>query len=153
MKNKIISLFVILLIIAIIMPMNIIHAGDINVDGWIPTIGGENTKLIEIVGKVLGVIQVVGSIVSVIALSVIGIKYMVGSVEEKAKYKETMTAYIIGCVLLFAISNLTSIIYQISTNMFKYEPEIQGGSSGGGIVEQNPISPVGPGHEEHTQLK
>ncbi len=47
------------------------------------------------VGKILGVIQTVGSLMSVICLIVLGVKYMMGSVEEKAQYKKTLMPYFI----------------------------------------------------------
>ena len=67
--------------------------------------------------KILGVIQVCGSVISVIMLAVIGIRYMIGSLEEKAKYKESLLPYIIGCVLVFGISNIASVIYKIAKNL------------------------------------
>lgn len=36
---------------------------------------------------------------------IIGIKYMTGSLEEKANYKKTMVPYLVGCVILFRSSN------------------------------------------------
>lgn len=36
---------------------------------------------------------------------------MMGSAGEKAEYKETMTYYIIGAILVFAISNISAMIY------------------------------------------
>ena len=65
------------------------------------------------VGIILGVIQAVGTVTSLVVLMVLGIKYMVGSVEEKAEYKKTMTTYLIGAVLLFAGSNIPQIIYKL----------------------------------------
>ena len=75
-------------------------------------------KLLDIGNKIIGPIQMIGSIVSVIALIVIGIKYMMGSVEEKAQYKETMKPYIIGAVLVFGITNILTIVYDIATQIF-----------------------------------
>lgn len=90
---------------------------DEDLEFWKPSSNGSNTELISITEKILGVIQTVGSIVSVIALVIIGIKYMLASVEEKAKYKETMIPYIVGCILVFATSNIASILYKIGMNI------------------------------------
>lgn len=65
-------------------------------------------------GKILGVVQAVGSGIAVIMLIVIGIKYVIASVDEKAKLKETLTVYIIGAILLFAGSNLLTIIVKFA---------------------------------------
>lgn len=63
------------------------------------------------VGLVLGATRNISVVVSVIGLTVIGIKYMLGSVEEKANYKATMFPYIIGFVLAISGTTLVSFIY------------------------------------------
>lgn len=62
--------------------------------------------------KILGVIKVIGIIASVAILMIVGIRYMMGSAEEKAQYKKVMIPYIIGAVLLFAAS---TIVDKLST--------------------------------------
>ena len=66
---------------------------------------------------IIGALRTVGSIVSVAVLAVLGIKYMVGSVEERATYKETMKPYLIGAVLVFAITNILGIIVNVATSL------------------------------------
>lgn len=70
------------------------------------------------VGIFLGFFQMLGSVLSVICLVVLGVKYMMGSVEEKAEYKKTLLPYIIGAFMVFAISNLLEIFYKVVTNAF-----------------------------------
>ena len=79
---------------------------------------GTSSSFTSKVNNVVGVFRLVGSIVSVIVLVALGIKYMFGSVEERAEYKETMKPYIIGAVLVFGISNITSILYDIGSEIF-----------------------------------
>ena len=62
--------------------------------------------------KIIGVIQVVGMIISVVILMVLGIKYMMGSAEEKASYKKTMIPYLVGALLLFAASAIADMVYK-----------------------------------------
>ena len=76
--------------------------------------GAETGKIHEVGNKLVTYISVIGSIVSVIALVALGIKYMLGSVEEKAEYKKTLMPYVIGAVLVFSASSIAGIIY----NMF-----------------------------------
>ena len=76
--------------------------------------GNENydTNTIGTLGnQIIQIISVIGSIASVIVLVVIGIKYMMGSAEEKAEYKKTLMPYIIGAALVFAASAIAGIIY------------------------------------------
>lgn len=73
---------------------------------------GEDIKNFNTIGKkIIGMVQAIGSIVSVLILVVLGIKYMMGSAEEKAEYKKTMIPYLIGAILIFAASNIASMIY------------------------------------------
>jgi type IV secretory pathway VirB2 component (pilin) len=69
------------------------------------------------VNKILSVVRTIGILISVITLAVIGIKYMVGSVEEKAEYKKTMIPYLIGVFLIFSFTTFPQLIYNIVTSM------------------------------------
>lgn len=62
-------------------------------------------------GKILSAITTAGIILSVIVLAVLGIKYMLGSAEEKAEYKKTLMPYLIGAVLVFGASAIANIVY------------------------------------------
>ena len=86
-------------------------------EDWKPSDLQEDTKLENAVGKLLGTINVIGVIVSVIVLIVIGIKYMLGSVEEKAEYKKTMTGYIIGIIMVVGMTTLPNIIYNVTKSL------------------------------------
>ncbi len=73
----------------------------------------ESSKLKSKVGVLLGWLQIIGTILSVIILTALGIKYMAGSVEEKAEYKKSLMPYIIGVAILFAGTFLPQLIYGI----------------------------------------
>lgn len=55
----------------------------------------------------------IGIIVAVIVGSILGIKYMTGSVEEKAEYKETLIVYLVGCVVVFGAFGIWKIVVNI----------------------------------------
>lgn len=76
------------------------------------------TTLIGAGNVVTGIIKVVGIFVAVGALMVIGIKYMMGSAEEKAEYKKVMIPYLIGCVLLFTAALFTDKIVEFAQKLF-----------------------------------
>lgn len=104
--SKIISI-VLLAIIMVSVATSVFAIDPKNING-----NTDGTNAIQNIGKqILGIVQVIGSIAAVIVLVVLGIKYMMGSAEEKAEYKKTMIPYIIGAVLIFAASNLASMIY------------------------------------------
>lgn len=66
---------------------------------------------------IIGTIKTLGIVISVITLIVLGIKYMTGSIEEKAEYKKTMIPYLIGVVLLVSITQFIGLIANIVSNI------------------------------------
>ena len=77
-----------------------------------------SASTIEGLGQdIIGIIQVIGSMASVGILIVLGIKYMMGSTEEKAEYKKTLIPYVIGAILIFAASNVASMVYNAAKGL------------------------------------
>lgn len=72
----------------------------------------ESEEITQKVGVIIGAVRNISAIVAVITIMIIGIKYMLGSVEEKANYKATMMPYVIGCVMAVAGTTLISFIYE-----------------------------------------
>lgn len=64
-------------------------------------------------GRIAGIIQIIGTMVSVGTMIILGIRYVAASADEKAEYRERMIPYFIGAVLLFGASNIVSIIYKM----------------------------------------
>lgn len=63
--------------------------------------------------RVIGILQTVGIVLSVVILVVLGLKYMMGSAEEKADYKKTMMPYIVGAVFIFLAPTIANMIYSL----------------------------------------
>ena len=76
----------------------------------------QSDELTSRASEILGLIQNVGAVISVVMLMIIGIKYMLGSIEEKAEYKETLKPYLIGALLLFSGTTIPQIIYRFVQN-------------------------------------
>lgn len=74
----------------------------------------DTTKVDTFGQNIISVITTIGSIASVIVLVILGIKYMMGSAEEKAEYKKTLLPYVLGAVLVFAASTVASIVFSIA---------------------------------------
>ena len=119
-KKSKIMIILIIAILTIILLINQVNATQvINPDSYKPDSPTEvtgATQFLNASNRLIGVIQVIGSLISVIALILIGIKYIIGSVEERAEYKKTLKAYLIGAVMVFAISNSLAIIQNIVTS-------------------------------------
>ena len=62
-------------------------------------------------GIILGWLRNISVATSVIAIMVVGYKYIVGSVEEKAEYKKTLIPVIIGCIMAISGTTIVSFIY------------------------------------------
>ena len=58
----------------------------------------------------------VGIIVAVIVGTILGIKYMMGSIEEKASLKEMLVPYIAGCVVVFGAFGIWKLVINILSN-------------------------------------
>lgn len=66
---------------------------------------------------IVGIIRAIGVVVIFVTLLVLGIKYMTGSIEEKAEYKKTMIPYIIGAFVCLAITQILAVIIEIVQDM------------------------------------
>lgn len=75
------------------------------------------TELKNVGNDIVKILSTIGVIVSVVVLIILGIKYMMGSVEEKAEYKKTLLPYIIGAALVFAASSIAQIVYSIAIKL------------------------------------
>ena len=125
MKNKkILFIFTIILFLTIVFGCPLIGEAltdpTENPGAWNPTIE-DDPALNEKIENVLGVINTIGIVVAVIILMILGIKYMLGSVEEKADYKKAIIPYLIGMFLLVSVTTLPNIIYQIVTSTGFFE--------------------------------
>lgn len=84
-----------------------------------PTLTSDEAQpAMDKIKPIIGIITTIGIITSVATLVVLGIKYMVGSIEEKAEYKKSMIPYLIGAFFIFAISTVVTFIMNISNNLF-----------------------------------
>ena len=79
--------------------------GNIKYDG--------NTDFTTKVGKIIGFLQWAGAIAGVLIITILGIKYMMGSLEEKAEYKKSMIPLIVGAVVLIAAPQIAKLIFSI----------------------------------------
>lgn len=107
--KKLIKIIIILAFAILIIYSHSIAAIDTNI-----TISNKYKNEFNDPGNyIFGVVQVVAIAASVIGLSIIGIKYMAGSVEEKAEYKKTLIYYLVGAILSFGIIKVLEFIYKV----------------------------------------
>jgi len=129
MEKKVINIIKILSVIVIIIGIlisfsNISYATGgmsdvtdiLKNDKWSPKVEDSATFNSK-VKTIISIIRYIGIIVSVVSLMIMGIKYMFSSVEEKANYKQSMYPWLIGAIMVFAITTIPGFIYELITNM------------------------------------
>lgn len=112
MKNKTLKIIAVLLIaIALITLSTTIVRATTGFEPIEPKPAGTaGEKVTNTAGQILTIVRIVGMAVAVIMLTMLGIKYVAASPNEKADYKKGMTVYVVGAVLLFGASALLSVI-------------------------------------------
>ena len=112
MKNKTLKIIAVLLIaIALITLSTTIVRATTGFEAIEPKPAGTaGEKVTNTAGQILTIVRIVGMAVAVIMLTILGIKYVAASPNEKADYKKGMTVYVVGAVLLFGASALLSVI-------------------------------------------
>ena len=70
------------------------------------------------IDNVYNIVFAVGVGLSVLIGAVLGIKFMMGSVEEQAKIKELLIPYALGCIVVFGAFGIWKIVITIGGNVF-----------------------------------
>ena len=105
------TIMIVMMVILTVAPVFAATTGAVDPKTLTGSSNANTTTMQNIGNQIITVVSVAGSIVSVVVLIVLGIKYMMGSAEEKAEYKKSMMPYVIGAALIFAASALAQVIY------------------------------------------
>ena len=73
-----------------------------------------SSNIANTINNVIGLLQITGTGISVIVVTMLGIKYLLASPSEKADTKKMIMPILIGCFLLFGAVNLVAIIADVS---------------------------------------
>lgn len=127
MKNKILFLlnccFIFIMVLSLINIVFADTASDVK-----SAMGGLKTptssfsgsdKINPIINTAIGFIQIAGTGIAMIMVTILGIKYMLASPGEKADVKKQITPMAIGAFILFASANLVQIIYDFAATLPK----------------------------------
>ena len=88
--------------------------------GTMDTEPGENnaTKTAEsIVTNLIIIFRIVGVTAAILMLLVVAMKYMTAAPSEKAEIKKSAVVYIVGAVILFAVTGILGIISNLSSTI------------------------------------
>ena len=126
MKNiKKISIILILVLAFSILLPNFVKATDIisssrnfleagnDVDDTI-----KEDKLQETSSFIFNLLFTIGVVVMFIVGTIIGIQFMIASAEDKAKVKEALVPYFVGCIVIFGAFTIWSVIVNILQKTF-----------------------------------
>ena len=116
-KVKIFSIIMLIIITLSSFMATISYADLINPNDYNPNNrnGEVPEKFTNMVGIIATTIQTIGVILSIIVIGLLGIKYMTGSVEEKADYKKSMIPFLIGTVLIVAVGTIIRIVNDLTS--------------------------------------
>ena len=81
--------------------------------------GNQPQEVLNLGKTIVTIMQTVGIVVAVVVLLILGVKYMIGSAEEKAEYKKTMIPYLVGAILIFASTTIVNVVYNIANSFNK----------------------------------
>lgn len=74
------------------------------------TMANTDSRIGNVINNVIGLLQMVGSGIALIVITLLGMKYILASPSEKADVKKAIMPIIIGCVLLFGAVNLMAAV-------------------------------------------
>lgn len=119
MKIKRICIFFILIIILCSMSYSVL--AEDSASGAIDLYKGIRTDGIEdgleqsqsIINKAITVVQIIGIFIAVAMLIAMGIKFMVGSIEDRVEVKNHLAVYLLGALVFFG----STVILQIIKNV------------------------------------
>ena len=120
MKRKI--FFILIIFILMICSTHIVQATTISniiqgADGFITN--GSSTdviatdKLKSASDIIYNILLILGTIIAVIVGAVLGIQFIMGSVEQKAKVKDSLIPFIVGCVVIFGAFGIWKLVITI----------------------------------------
>lgn len=77
----------------------------------------DDSEATTIISDILSAITSVGIVIAVVIVAILGVKYMLGSVEEKAEYKKDLIPYFIGSILLFGICTIVKMLQTLGNSI------------------------------------
>lgn len=74
---------------------------------------GNVDSIAEKAANIVATLRNIAAIAAVVIIAILGIKYMLGSVEEKAEYKKSFMPLIVGIVVVLAATQIAAMIFSV----------------------------------------
>lgn len=75
--------------------------------------GATDKKTRELMDDLYSIVFPLGVVATVVVGAILGIKFMLASAEDKAKVKESMVPYVVGCIVIYGALGIWRICIQI----------------------------------------
>ena len=113
MKNKKIFAIIIIFILTIILFASVskVQASDDIMDWNFSVSQPVPSKVINVAGFLIKFLRNMSIIITILVITILGIQFMLGSVEEKANYKKTSMSIIIGVVFITLVTSIVDVIF------------------------------------------
>ncbi len=73
----------------------------------------DTSKFVTTAGKIIALLRNFSIIAGVILIIVLGVKYMMGSVEQKSDYQKSFVPLVIGVVLVIGATSIASFLFSL----------------------------------------
>lgn len=113
-KSFKIAIVALMLILTVFIFSTSVFANEINISNLKAEYTGDTTEMTTIAQNVMGLIRNIAIIAGVIILMVIGVKFILGSAEEKAEYKKSLIPLVVGIVIVISATTLVSFIFNFA---------------------------------------
>lgn len=90
---------------------DVINKVEVQVDGATDV---DTSAINSTAGKVIRAIRNVAAVAAVLIITILGIKYMMGSPEEKSGYQKTMIPLAVGIVLVVAAASIATMLFSVA---------------------------------------
>lgn len=111
-------IMVVLMVVMITTPVFAYTAGGMDLPtGSTSQVAG--TQINKVADDIITILKYVGAAIAVVVLLIMGIKYLMASVEEKADFKKAMIPYVVGALLVFAAPWIAGFIIDLVSGIGK----------------------------------
>lgn len=114
---------ILVFVIAIALSLTVVSLADSYTSSMANLISTADTVVVEtgasnsagkIVGTVITAARIIGVCFAVVMLLAIAMKYMTAAAGDKADIKKSAVAYVVGAIVLFAVTGILGIIQQFA---------------------------------------
>ena len=119
---KIITVMLLAITLVMFFSSNVLAASTSKASGLISNIekatndaerSVDTSKFVSTAGKIIVLLRNFSIIAGVILIIVLGVKYMMGSVEQKSDYQKSFVPLIVGIVLVIGATSIASFLFSL----------------------------------------